>query len=371
MYIYEDKRWPEFKWDSEKLLSLLSTVRNYQGKIVGKMGALGFELKNQANLEILTLDVLKSTEIEGELLDRDQVRSSLARRLGIKILGLMDSDRYVDGVVDMMLDATGNYDKKLKKERLFSWHNGLFPTGYSGMHKIIVANWRNDSNGPMQVVSGAIGKEKIHFQAPSAQNLENEMSLFFNWINSEQNMDSVLKAGIAHLWFVTLHPFEDGNGRIARAIADMILARSDEQPYRFYSMSTQIRKERKEYYEILERTQKGTIDITGWLEWFLKCLLHSLEASEIILKKVVFKHNFWLRNNPKVSNDRQRKMLNMLLDGFVGKLNTSKWAKICQCSQDTALRDIQDLINNNVLYKLPDGGRSTGYEIVLENEVAY
>jgi Fic family protein len=364
MYIYENKCWPKFKWDSEILLPRLSAARNYQGKIVGKMGALGFELKNQANFEILTLDVLKSNEIEGELLDREQVRSSLARRLGIKMSGLMDSDRYVDGVVDMMLDATGNYYKRLDKKRLFSWHSGLFPTGYSGFHKIIVANWRDDSNGPMQVISGAVGKEKVHFQAPSARNLENEMSVFFNWINGEQNIDPVLKAGIAHLWFVTLHPFEDGNGRIARAIADMILARSDEQPYRFYSMSTQIRKERKEYYEILEKTQKGTIDITGWLKWFLNCLLNSLEASEVILKKVIFKHNFLLDNNSKISNERQRKMLYMLLDGFDGKLTTSKWSKICKCSQDTALRDIQDLINNNVLYKLPDGGRSTGYAIV-------
>jgi len=367
MYIYENQNWPDFKWENENILPLLSAVRYQQGTIVGKMGALGFELKNQANLEILTIDILKTTEIEGELLNQDQVRSSIARRLGLEISGLVSSDRQVDGVVDMMLDATRNYDKELNKDRLFSWHSSLFPGGYSGISKIITANWRDDSTGPMQVVSGPIDKEKVHYQAPAAENIDQEMQLFFEWFNSIQDIDLVIKAGIAHIWFVTVHPFEDGNGRIARALTDMIMAQSDKQPHRFYSMSTQIRKERKKYYEILEKTQKGTLDITEWLEWFLHCLLNALEASETILGKVIFKHNFWLQHASKINNDRQRKVLNLLLDGFDGKLNTTKWARICKCSQDTSLRDIKDLINKQVLYQLPGGGRSTSYGLVIKN----
>ncbi len=367
MYIYKNLNWPEFEWENEILLPLLSAVRYNQGRIVGKMGSLGFELKNQANLEILTMDVLKTTEIEGEVLDTEQVRSSIARRLGLEISGLVDSDRNVDGVVDMMLDATSNYDKELTKQRLFSWHNALFPAGYSGINKLIVANWRNYAAGPMRVVSGPVGKEKVHYQAPDAKSIDHEMDIFFKWFNSRHNIDLALKAGIAHLWFITIHPFEDGNGRIARAITDMILAQSDEQPYRFYSMSTQIRKLRREYYDVLEKTQKGKLDITEWLKWFLNCLLNSFEASEALLSKVIIKHNFWLHNASKIENERQRKILNMLLNGFDGKLNTSKWAKICKCSQDTALRDIKDLIDKQILYKLPGGGRSTSYGIRIEN----
>lgn len=363
MYIYEIPEWPAFKWDSQRLLSLLSEVRNLQGRIVGKMGAVGFEIKNQANLEILTLDVIKSSEIEGELLNPEQVRSSIARHLGLDISGWIPPDRNVDGVVDMMLDATGNYDQKLDKTRLFAWHRAMFPSGYSGMYKIITGNWRNDARGPMQIVSGAMGKEKVHYQAPDAGDIEKEMRLFFEWINSRQKLDWVLKAAIAHLWFVTLHPFDDGNGRIARAITDMILARSDGQSYRFYSMSTQIRKERKKYYDILEQTQKGNLDITDWIEWFLTCLMRALNASETLLGKVIFKHNFWLKHGLQIENERQRKVINMLMDDFVGKLTTSKWAKICNCSQDTALRDIQDLMDKQILYKLPGGGRSTGYDL--------
>jgi Fic family protein len=366
MYIYENLNWPKFEWQDEKVLPLLSAVRYHQGKIVGKMGAFGFELINQANLEMLTLDILKTTEIEGELLDPDQVRSSIARRLGLEIPGLIDSDRNVDSVVDMMLDATRNYNKELNKDRLFSWHNSLFPAGYSGIEKIITANWRDDSTGPMQVVSGPIGKEKIHYRAPAADNVHKEMDYFFEWLNSSQDLELVLKAGIAHLWFVTIHPFEDGNGRIARAVTDMILAQSDKQRYRFYSMSTQIRKERRAYYEILEKTQKEKLDITEWLEWFLNCLLNALGASETILSKVIFKHNFWLHNASKIENDRQRKVLNMILNGLDGQLNTSKWAKICKCSQDTALRDIKDLVGKQILQKLPGGGRSTSYGIKAE-----
>ncbi len=363
MYLYNNKNWPIFEWNSEKLLPLLSYVRNRQGKLIGKMGALGFELRSEANLEILTQEILKSTEIEGEILDREQVRSSIARRLGLDISGLVYSERNVDGIVDLMIDATKNFDKELNKERLFSWHAALFPTGQSGMYKIIVGRWRDDSTGPMQVVSGALGKEKVHYQAPPAAQVENEMRIFLDWFNLDQNTDLVLKAGIAHLWFVTIHPFEDGNGRISRALSDMLLARSDEQSYRFYSMSTQIRKERNSYYDILEKTQKSGLDITNWLEWFLNCLLHAIENSEKLLEKIIFKHYFWLKHSKININDRQRKILNMLMDDFEGVLNTTKWAKIGKCSQDTALRDIQDLIEKGILIKSEQGGRSTNYEM--------
>jgi len=363
MYLYNNHDWPIFKWNSEKLLPLLSYVRNRQGKLIGKMGALGFELRNEANLEILTQEIIKSTEIEGEFLDREQVRSSIARRLGLEISGLVYSERNVDGIVDLMIDATKNYDRELNKERLLSWHAALFPTGQSGMCKIIAGNWRNDSTGPMQVVSGALGKEKVHYQAPPASQIENEMRIFFDWFNLEQNTDLVLKSAIAHLWFVTLHPFEDGNGIISRGLSEMLLARSDEQSYRFYSMSTQIRKERNSYYDILEKTQKSGLDITAWLEWFLNCLLHSIENSHKLLEKVIYKNSFWLKHSGININERQRKILNMLVENFEGVLNTTKWAKIGKCSQDTALRDIQDLIEKGILAKSEQGGRSTNYEL--------
>ncbi len=368
MYLYNNPDWPVFKWNSEKLLPLLSFVRNRQGKLIGKMGALGFELRNEANLEILTQEVIKSTEIEGEFLDIEQVRSSIARRLGLEMSGLVYSDRNVDGIVDLMIDATRNYDRELNKERLFTWHAALFPTGQSGMYKITTGNWRDDSTGPMRVVSGALGKEKVHYQAPPAARLENEMRIFFDWFNLEQNTDLVLKSAIAHLWFVTIHPFEDGNGRISRALSDMLLARSDEQSYRFYSMSAQIRKERNSYYDILEKTQKSGLDITGWLEWFLNCLFHTIENSEKLLEKIIYKHLFWLNHTGVNINDRQRKILNMLMDDFEGVLNTKKWAKIGKCSQDTALRDIQDLIEKGILLKSKQRGRSTNYELKSDEE---
>lgn len=368
IYIYEDKDWPNFKWDSELLLPLLGKVRNQQGKLIGKMESLGFELKNEAVLDTLTLDVLNSSEIEGELLNPDQVRSSIARRLGMNIAGLVPSDRDVDGVVEMMLDATQNFSQTITKERLFGWHSSLFPSGRSGMYKIIVGNWRDDSTGPMQVVSGALGKEKVHYQAPNASELEKEMDSFLEWINNNNIQEPVIKAGIAHLWFVTLHPFEDGNGRIARAITDMLLARADGIPQRFYSMSSQIRTERKAYYNTLEKTQKGSMNVTNWLEWFLKCLLDALDSSNYKLEKVIYKHKFWNRNSSKLQNERQKLILNKLLDGFDGTLTSSKWAKISKCSADTALRDIQDLINKGILKKSASGGRSTSYEL---NEFKY
>ena len=368
IYIYQQDNWPHFFWDNEELLFLLGKVRNIQGCLVGKMETLGFELRNEAVLETLTLDVLKSTEIEGEILNPEQVRSSLARRLGMDISGLVHSERNVDGVVDMMLDATQNFKKELTTERLFNWHYALFPTGRSGMNKIITGNWRDDSTGPMQVVSGAVGKEKVHYQAPDADKLKNEINVFLEWFNAENKLDPVIKAGLAHLWFVTLHPFEDGNGRITRALTDMLLARADGISQRFYSMSSQILKERKEYYSILEKSQKGKLDVTEWLNWFLNCLLAALNTSEETLAKVLQKHHFWNKHSTNIQNDRQKIILNKMLDGFKGKLTTSKWAKICKCSPDTALRDIQYLINKQILRKAAGGGRSTSYELIEIDE---
>jgi Fic family protein len=360
-YIHQLKEWPDFKWNHETILPILSNIRHKQGRLAGYMEMLGFALRNETVLQTLTLDVLKSTEIEGEILDSEQVRSSIARRLGMDIAGLVSSDRNVEGVVEMMLDATQNYNELLNKDRLFGWHAALFPTGRSGMHKIIVGNWRDNEKGPMQVVSGAMGKEKVHYEAPNADDLEEEMAVFLDWFNSNRSLDAVLKSAVAHLWFVTIHPFDDGNGRIARAIADMQLAKADGDHQRFYSMSAQIRLERNTYYEILERTQKGTLDITEWLEWFLNCLERALNATDDLLKRVLNKTKFWDRHTQTTINERQRLLINKLFDGFTGKLTSSKWAKIVKCSPDTALRDINDLIQKDILQKEPAGGRSTSY----------
>lgn len=365
IYIYQLPHWPRFVWDQEIISPLVAGIRSRQGRLLGRMEALGFQLKAEANLQTLTLDVLKSSEIEGELLDADQVRSSIARRLGMDIAGLVPSDRHVEGVVEMLLDATQKYQQPLAADRLYGWHSALFPSGRSGMHIIKVGAWRdNRKDDPMQVVSGAMGKEKVHFEAPDADRLEEEMRQFINWFNEDKQMDPVIKAGIAHLWFVTVHPFDDGNGRIARAIADMQLARADESAQRFYSMSAQIRKERKEYYEILESTQKGSMNITNWLDWFLQCLDRALEASSETLASVLKKASFWEKHATNSLNQRQRLMLNKLLDGFQGKLNTSKWAKITKTSSDTALRDIQDLMAKGILEKEEGGGRSTSYVLI-------
>lgn len=363
-YIHQLPQWPNFYWNQDQITVLLSEIRNRQGRLLGRMESLGFGLQAEANLQILTLDVLKSSEIEGELLDADQVRSSIARRLGMDVAGLVTADRYVDGVVEMMLDATLHYQQTLSAERLYGWHAALFPTGRSGMHKIMVGAWRNNKmEDPMQVVSGAIGKEKVHFQAPDADRLVDEMNGFVNWFNENASMDKVLKAAVAHLWFITIHPFDDGNGRIARAIIDMQLCRADETAQRFYSMSAQIRKERSAYYDILESTQKGSMDITLWLTWFLQCLGRALEATDATLAGVLKKARFWEKHAATILNERQHIMLNKLLDGFDGKLNTSKWAKITKTSQDTALRDIQDLMNKGILMKEVGGGRSTSYAV--------
>ncbi len=365
MYIHLNKNWPRFKWDDEKLINLLADVRNLQGRLLGKMGNLGFKLQNEAVFETLTLDILKNNEIEGELLDTEQVRSSIAKRLGLDFKSNTPPGRYVEGVVEMMLDATQNYSVELSKERLFDWHAALFPTGRSGMHKITVADWRKDDRGPMQVVSGAMGREKIHFETPVPNLVEPEMKQFLDWFNAAIDTDDVFKAAIAHLWFLTIHPFDDGNGRIARAITDMQLARSDKSSQRFYSLSSQILQERKNYYNILEKTQKGNLDITAWLTWFLECLRKSILASEGILSSIILKAKFWEAHKETLINGRQQKMVNKLFDGFEGKLSTSKWAKICKCSTDTALRDIQDLEGKGMLKKEAGGGRSTSYMLNL------
>ena len=363
IYIHQHKSWPNFTWNDSSIQKQIGEVKNLQGRLMGKMEALGFDWRNEASLETLTLDVIKSTEIEGEHLNLEQVRSSIARRLGIEIAGSVASDRNVDGMVDMMIDATQNCFSPLNNERLFAWHAALFPIGRSGMYKIIVANWRNDSSSPMQVVSGAMGKEKVHFQAPDSSIVPLEMEQFLKWFNSESEMDLIFKSAIAHLWFVTIHPFDDGNGRITRALTDMLLARSDNSPQRFYSMSAQIRIEQKSYYEILEKTQKGNLDITNWIIWFLNCLLEALKSSDEILCSVLKKANFWQKNAQVIINERQKVIINKMLNEFNGKLTTSKWAKISKCSSDTALRDIQDLVNKGILIKEGSGGRSTNYEL--------
>jgi Fic family protein len=324
------------------------------------MNALGFSLQKEASLHTLTLDVLKSSEIEGEKLNHEQVRSSIARRLGMDVAGLVPADRDVEGVVEMMLDATQNCRQALTEDRLFGWHSALFPSGRSGMYKIEVGRYRT---GEMQIVSGAMGKERVHYEAPASEVVEREMNVFLNWVNKDVQTDAVLKAVIAHLWFVVIHPFDDGNGRIARAISDMLLARADGSSQRFYSMSSQILVERKRYYEVLQKVQHSSGDITEWMEWFLHCLKHALLETETALQGILYKAQFWKIHNNTPLNNRQRLVLNKLLDGFEGKLQTSKWAKIAKCSQDTALRDIQDLIDKGILKKEDAGGRSTNYEL--------
>jgi Fic family protein len=362
-YIHERKGWPDFRWDHARIAARLVEVTHRQGRLIGRMEGLGFQLQAEAVLNALTEDVLKSSEIEGQLLDRDQVRSSIARRLGLDIGGLTPTDRNVEGVVEMMLDATQRYSEPLTARRLFAWHAALFPTGHSGISKIRVGAWRDDAKGPMQVVSGPIGRERVHYEAPAADRVRREIKKFVDWLEKNRSTNLALKAGIAHLWFVTIHPFDDGNGRIARAIADMVLARSEKTSQRFYSMSAQIRVERKAYYEILDATQKGELDITSWLEWFLDCLGRAIDRAETILATVLNKARFWERFFKVEFNKRQRDMINRLLNGFEGKLTSSKWANIVKCSQDTASRDIEDLIRKNVLVKDGAGGRSTSYSL--------
>jgi len=364
MWIHEHQNWPDFTWDAEALASKLADIRHRQGRLLGRMEGLGFELKREASLGTLTNDVVKSSAIEGENLNPEEVRSSIARRLGIDIAGLIPVSRNVEALVEMMLDATQQFSRPLTKERLFGWHAALFPTGRSGMHRITVGGWRTIDAGPMQVISGAIGKEKVHFEAPSADRLEKEMKAFLKWFSSGDDIDPVIKAGIAHLWFVTIHPFEDGNGRIARAIGDMALARADGTQDRFYSLSSRIEAERKRYYDQLEKQQRATPDITDWLSWFLDCLGKAIANAETTLGNVLFKAQLWDTINQQSVNERQRLIINrMLEDDFEGFMNTSKYAKLAKCSNDTALRDIQELKERGIFIQNPGGGRSTSYKI--------
>lgn len=357
MYIYQKKNWPKFSWDAIVITPLLGEVRHRQGKILGLMQGLGFRMQEETVLQTLTLDVLKSSEIEGEQLNPEQVRSSIARRLGIAIAGAVPADRHVEGVVAMLLDATQQYDAPLSNDRLFGWQAALFPTGHSGIYKIKTAAWRDDT---IQVTSGPMGKETVHFEAPSADKIPLEMNAFLAWFNTHQAIDPILKAAFAHLWFVTLHPFEDGNGRIARALTDMQLARADQSKQRFYSMSAQIQAERNSYYAILEATQKGDLDITPWLHWFLNCLLHSMAQTDATIALTLQRAQFWETHRGADFNSRQHKILQLLLDDFFGKLTVSKYAKITKVSTDTSLRDIQDLVGKGVLEQV-GSGRGTFY----------
>lgn len=362
-YIWQANDWPDWRFDLTALAEPIAGVSRAQGMLAGRLADVGMALRNQASLAVLTEDVVKTSEIEGETLDAGSVRSSLARRLGVDIGALAPVDRHVEGAVDMVLDATANCQEPMSRERLFGWHAALFPTGYSGLAKIKVGGWRDDAGGPMQVVSGAVGRQRVHFEAPPADRLEAETSRFLDWMNGPPNEPLLLKAGLAHLWFVTLHPFDDGNGRIARAIGDLLLARADGSPQRFYSLSAQIQRERAAYYDILERTQKRSMDVTEWLTWFLNVLHRAVDQAQATLDAVLTKARFWQRWASSPLNERQVKLLNRLLDGFEGKLTSSKWAAIAKCSPDTALRDINDLLARGVLQKSDAGGRSTGYAL--------
>jgi Fic family protein len=363
IYIWQASDWPGWRYDLATLAGPLAEVSRAQGVLMGRLADVGMALRDQASLAALTEDVVKTSEIEGELLNIESVRSSIARRLGVDIGALAAVDRHVEGVVEMVLDATSNCAAPVTRERLFGWHAALFPTGYSGLVRIKVGGWRDDANGPMQVVSGAVGRQRVHFEAPPADRLETETGFFLGWINGVSNEPPLIKAGLGHLWFVTLHPFDDGNGRIARAIGDLLLARADGSPHRFYSVSAQIQRERKAYYDILERTQKGTLDVTAWLAWFLDTLHRAVDQAQHTLDAVLAKARFWQRFAGTPMNERQAKLLNRLLDGFEGKLTSSKWAAIAKCSPDTALRDINELLTRGVLRKSAAGGRSTSYEL--------
>lgn len=360
MYLYERENWWKFTYDSNKVMLELGRVRAKQGLMLGRMSSLGFDFQEDALLTTLSQELVCSSEIEGEALDLQQVRSSIARRLGIETAGMVGASRYVEGVVEMLLDATQRYAEPLTNERLFGWHNVLFPTGMSGLYKIEVARYRS---GEMQVVSGAMGKEKVHYEAPKPERVPDEMERFIAWVNAGTEVDEVVKAAIVHLWFVTVHPFDDGNGRIARALTDMMLARSERTSKRFYSMSAEIKLMRSEYYEVLERTQRGDGDITEWLLWFLRCFDAALESTEENLAAVLARAKYWEHFAKVEINERQRKLINLQFDGFFGKLTTSKWAKIAKCSSDTALNDIKDLLEKGMLMKNGEGGRSTNYSL--------
>jgi Fic family protein len=363
LYIWQGGDWPQWRFNMTALAQPLAEASRAQGLLLGRLSDVGMRLRDQASLAALTEDVIKTSEIEGERLSVASVRSSIARRLGVDIGALAPVDRHVEGVVAMVLDATANNSLPVTRERLFGWHAALFPTGYAGLSRINVGAWRDDATGPMQVVSGPIGRQRVHFEAPPASMLEPQLQRFLEWINQPAAMPSLIKAGLGHLWFVTLHPFDDGNGRIARAIGDLLLARADGGTQRFYSLSAQIQRERKAYYEILERTQKGSMDVTQWLAWFLDTLHRAVDQAQVTLDSVLVKARFWHQWADTPLNERQAKLLNKLLDGFDGKLTSSKWAAIAKCSSDTALRDINDLVARGMLRKAEGGGRSTSYEL--------
>ncbi len=370
MWIHEHQIWPNFNWSAEALATKLVEARYRQGRLLGRLEGLGFELKQEASLSTVTDDVVKSSAIEGEKLNLTEVRSSIARRLSVHTTGLVPSSQEVDGIVELMLDATQKHSEPLTIDRLFGWHTALFPTGRSGLHQITVGDWRTLNSGPMQVISGPIGREKVHFEAPRADRLESEMQEFLNWFNATDDIDPVLKSGIAHLWFVTIHPFEDGNGRIARAIGDIALARADETGDRFYSMSAQIESEREEYYSQLERQQRGTPEITSWLDWFLDCFGRAISRADTTLDHVLYKSEFWNRAHHRTVSERQRLIINCMLESdFEGFMNTSKYAKLAKCSNDTALRDIQELKAQGIFIRNPGGGRSTSYRLPERDEL--
>ena len=361
MYLHELENWWDFKYDSAQLLNLLGRIRMKQGTILGRMYSIGFDYQEETVLLTLSMELVHSSEIEGEQLNVSEVRSSIARKLGIEKAGLVPSSRYVEGIVEMLLDATQNYNVPLSDDRLFGWHNVLFPTGRSGLYNIEVGQYRT---GDMQVVSGAMGHEKVHYQAPAPDRVSEEMHRFIDWVNTDTETDGVIKAGIAHLWFVSIHPFDDGNGRISRAITDMLLSKSENNGKRFYSMSSEIKLMQKEYYDVLERTQKGDGDITEWLIWFIECFEKALDTTENNISGVLDKTKFWDYHRNTEFNERQRKLINLQFDGFFGKLTSSKWAKIAKCSSDTALNDIKDLMAKGVLEKTEEGGRSTNYRLI-------
>ena len=365
MQIWERPEWPKFTWNEGRFLEPLATARLNQGRLLGRMSALGFELKLEAQLKALTEETIKSSEIEGDFLNRTAVRSSMARQLGVPVAGVHPIDRRAEGIVEMMLDATGNHDAPLTAERLFGWQAALFPTGYSGMHKVRTGAWRSDESGPMQVVSGPIGRQRVHFRAPPARQISAEMRTFLRWFNRPTGTEGLLRSGIAHLWFVTIHPFDDGNGRVARAIADLALAQSEGSGQRFYSVSSQIRKERSNYYDMLERTQKGTLDISDWLVWFIDCFSHAIDGAEELSKQVLNKAEFWNRHAQTHFNERQMTVLNRILDGFEGKLTAKKWAVIGKCSIPTAQRDITEMVQDGVLRRNPGGSKNTSYDLLL------
>ncbi len=365
MYIWEQQNWPQFTWDDGRLLEPLAGARLKQGRLLGGMASLGFDLKLEAQLEALTEDIIKSSEIEGEILDRYSVRSSLARRLGLPTAAIAPADRRTEGIVEMMLDATQYYGALLTSERMLGWQAALFPTGYSGMHRIKTGAWRDDAEGPMQVVSGPIGRQRVHYQAPPAQQLDAEMQAFLEWFNRRSEPEGLLRAGLAHLWCATIHPFEDGNGRVARAIADQALAQSEDSGQRFYSMSSQIRKERSDYYDALESAQKGTLDVTDWLVWFLGCFSRAIDGADEACADVLRKADFWQRYAREPFSKRQKAVLNRFLDGFEGKLTARKWAAIGKCSMPTAQRDINELVERGILRRNPGGSKNTSYDLMM------